>query len=380
MNKIGKIGIISFFVFLFIVFIFFFSVKSTLAAYGDYSSTRPAWLDQSLTSANGDFTIWYVDENRHSGPFVGDPDTDGDSLPDTWETHFFGNLTQTQNGNPDADNYTNLQEFQGGSWPNDDYFRPLDTIDPTLNAVGDNRIVSDSIDTLLFCQGRYTAWGFNAPALLPLEIFLRYTPYAGWGSVDPLWISPTIASDLTNPDRRWVGIHELFHNVQAAYTDVPRDTKWFIEGSARMSQDFFYNDMDISPATNYAGEVRGFLGDPEGVGLFERSYRGVFFWKYFCEQTGKSITGQPQEGFDALHRFMVSSNGLEGVDSLQQALNDLDAGDYWKNRKASHFFATWVTALYTRQFNPASLSTLYYYRDEQENLPSSLERPVEISN
>jgi hypothetical protein len=380
MNKIGKVSKISVFVFLFIIFIFLFSVKSTFAAYGDYSSTRPAWLDQSLTSANGDFTIWYVDEDRHSGPFVGDPDTDGDSLPDTWENNFFGNLNQTQNGNPDADNYTNLQEFQGGSWPDDDYFRPLDTIDPALNALGDNRIVSDSIDTLLFCQGRYVAWGFNAPALLPLEIFLRYTPYAGWGSVDPLWISPDIASDLTNPDRRWVGIHELFHNVQAAYTDVPRDTKWFIEGSARMSQDFFYNDMDNSPATNYAGEVRGFLGGPESVGLFERSYRGVFFWKYFCEQIGKSITGQPQEGFDALHRFMVSSNGLEGVDSLQQSLNDLDDGDYWKNRKASHFFATWATALYTRQFDPDSMSTLYYYRDEQENLPDSLERPVEITN
>ena len=178
--------------------------------------------------------------------------------------------------------------------------------------------------------------------------------------MNPLWISPTIASDLTDPDRRWVAIHELFHNVQAAYPDVPRGTKWFIESSARMSQDFFYNDMDHSPGTNYAGEVRAFLGNPEGAGLFERSYNAVFFWKYLCEQIWKNIAVQPQEGFDALHRFIVSSNGLEGVDSLQQCLNDLDEDNYWKNRDAGHFFAIWATSLYTRQFDPTSLTKIAF--------------------
>ena len=44
-------------------------------------------------------------------------DTDGDGLPDWWETDNFGNLAQTAAGDPDGDGFTNLQEFLSGTSP-----------------------------------------------------------------------------------------------------------------------------------------------------------------------------------------------------------------------------------------------------------------------
>lgn len=353
---------------------------SNCAVYGCWCSVQPAWLDQSLTSNNGDFILLFSDDTHHNAAFVGDPDTDGDGLPDSWETNFFGNLASNQNNDNDGDGANNLQEFQAGSWPNESLFRPGDTVPSATDAGGDNLVIKDNIDTLLFCQDKYDQWGFNPPWGLPLSVFVRWGDGGGWGNVNPLWIAPAIINDLTDPDRRCVAIHELFHNVQRAYPNTPGNTDWFTEGSARMVQDMFYLDSDIDDGSMYAGEIAGFLGNPESVGLFERSYRAVFFFKYLCEQTGKTIVGQPWEGMDAMHRFMVSSNGLEGEVSMQQYLDDLEPGDYWDNRDFSHFFGAWVTALYTRQFDPSSLSTLYYYQDEQENLPTSLLRPVNISN
>lgn len=46
-------------------------------------------------------------------------DTDGDSLPDAWETDVFGGLTQQNGtGDPDSDGLPNLQEFNSGADPN----------------------------------------------------------------------------------------------------------------------------------------------------------------------------------------------------------------------------------------------------------------------
>ena len=45
-------------------------------------------------------------------------DTDADGLPDAWEIANFGNLTQTAVGDADGDGFSNLAEYQGGSNPN----------------------------------------------------------------------------------------------------------------------------------------------------------------------------------------------------------------------------------------------------------------------
>ena len=45
-------------------------------------------------------------------------DTDADGLPDAWETTHFGSLAQTPGNDPDGDFFTNLQEYQAGTNPN----------------------------------------------------------------------------------------------------------------------------------------------------------------------------------------------------------------------------------------------------------------------
>jgi hypothetical protein len=46
-------------------------------------------------------------------------DTDGDGLPDSWELQYFGNLSETDTGDPDGDGFGNLQEFLAGTDPTD---------------------------------------------------------------------------------------------------------------------------------------------------------------------------------------------------------------------------------------------------------------------
>lgn len=69
--------------------------------------------------------LMYVDHNsrtvwlyKHAaGALSPNPDTDGDGLPDAWETQRFGNLAQTGAGDPDADGLANAQEFARGTNP-----------------------------------------------------------------------------------------------------------------------------------------------------------------------------------------------------------------------------------------------------------------------
>src|SRR4051812_40261982 len=46
-----------------------------------------------------------------------DADTDGDGLPDSWENQFFGNLDQSATDDPDADQCSNLCEYNHGANP-----------------------------------------------------------------------------------------------------------------------------------------------------------------------------------------------------------------------------------------------------------------------
>jgi hypothetical protein len=56
------------------------------------------------------------------------PDSDGDDLPDAWESSNFGNLSQTGTGDPDSDGLPNVGEYSAGTNPN-----LADTDGDTLN-------------------------------------------------------------------------------------------------------------------------------------------------------------------------------------------------------------------------------------------------------
>ncbi len=49
----------------------------------------------------------------------GGPDSDDDGLPDVWELEHFGDLDEDENGDPDSDGATNLDEYNLGSDPTD---------------------------------------------------------------------------------------------------------------------------------------------------------------------------------------------------------------------------------------------------------------------
>lgn len=53
-----------------------------------------------------------------TAPVVTDNDTDNDGLLDEWENTYFGNLDQGPGDDPDGDGYTNLQEYQENTNPN----------------------------------------------------------------------------------------------------------------------------------------------------------------------------------------------------------------------------------------------------------------------
>jgi hypothetical protein len=65
-------------------------------------------MDDGIVRTAQDFDVLY------------DADADGDSLPDSWEQHFFGNLAHGPNDNPeDGDDHSLLREFVAGSNPGD---------------------------------------------------------------------------------------------------------------------------------------------------------------------------------------------------------------------------------------------------------------------
>jgi hypothetical protein len=81
------------------------SDKTIIASVPLYAATGPAVITVNGVSSNG---VVFA---------VGEIDSDGDGLPDNWEIQYFGNLSQTANGDPDGDGLTNLQEYQQGRNP-----------------------------------------------------------------------------------------------------------------------------------------------------------------------------------------------------------------------------------------------------------------------
>jgi hypothetical protein len=86
------------------------------------------------TGGASDNFVGLIDEVRISsvarGPlgFYFTDDSDGDGLPDTWETTYFTNITAyAAADDPDSDGFTNLEEFEGGSNPMLAASTPYDT-------------------------------------------------------------------------------------------------------------------------------------------------------------------------------------------------------------------------------------------------------------
>ncbi len=72
-------------------------------------------------------------------------DRDNDNLPDFWERRWFGDLDETENGNPDGDGLTNAQELASGTDPTSrDSDQDGLTDEVELNITGTNPLLADT--------------------------------------------------------------------------------------------------------------------------------------------------------------------------------------------------------------------------------------------
>lgn len=144
-------------------------------------------LTESLTSDRDDDFLSNAYEFIHGlNPTQpnGAGDVDNDGLPDDWEQTWFGNLNQNAAGDPDRDGYNNLVELQNGSAPTNPNSLPGDT---------DGDSLPDAWETANL--GGLTYWAYEDPdndgyhnvaeraaGTDPLD-----------PSAHPAWVSPRVA-------------------------------------------------------------------------------------------------------------------------------------------------------------------------------------------
>jgi hypothetical protein len=83
---------------------------STVVSFG-------TWVTATATDADGNTSEFAL--------CVAVTVTDGDSLPNDWEVHWFGNLNQGSDDDPDSDGFTNGQEYAVGTNPTDAASTPV---------------------------------------------------------------------------------------------------------------------------------------------------------------------------------------------------------------------------------------------------------------
>ena len=92
-------------------------------AHGDIVETSHAslhnflFLDVALYKITLTVTDNQNQSNRSFTAVVAILDQDGDQMPDWWEMHHFSDLDQTDKGDFDNDDYTNLEEYATGTDP-----------------------------------------------------------------------------------------------------------------------------------------------------------------------------------------------------------------------------------------------------------------------
>ena len=91
--------------------------------FGNLSQGATNDFDADMFDNLAEFTAGSNPTNILSTPL----DTDADGLPDAWEQIYFSSLAQTASGDPDGDSYTNLQEYGANTNPNNAASNPSDT-------------------------------------------------------------------------------------------------------------------------------------------------------------------------------------------------------------------------------------------------------------
>jgi len=92
-------------------------VDHTFGEAGDY------WVSVTVSDSDATTMAWIgitvIDEDAPDDDVVEDKDTDGDGMADEWEKERFGDLSHNGSGDGDADGFTDLEEFEADTDPND---------------------------------------------------------------------------------------------------------------------------------------------------------------------------------------------------------------------------------------------------------------------
>ena len=87
-------------------------------------------------------------------------DTDGDTLPDSWETNYFGSLGQSAGADPDGDGFINGQEYVAGTHPSNSASRLAATALAT--GAGATAVTWPAVSNGYYLLYRTTALGTGA--------------------------------------------------------------------------------------------------------------------------------------------------------------------------------------------------------------------------
>ena len=123
-------------------------------------------------------------------------DTDGDGIPDRWESQYFGNATSANpNADPDGDSRNNLQEFLAGTNP-----LVADGRHPADSAPSDNILSSAEADNYANAWLNGDLWPL-LPTNIPIAYVTRAALLAANGGSYVFTNSPT-----TNAPSWWVNV------------------------------------------------------------------------------------------------------------------------------------------------------------------------------
>lgn len=166
--------------------------------------------------------------------------------------------------------------------------------------------------------------------------------------------------------------HELFHHVQFAYI-TSNSSNWpnwihSLEGTARLFQDKFYNDLDAWNSAGcccgYVGEVNGYLANPNRD-IWNLTYPSVLWWNYLSEQLG-TLSAEPNAGADFIVKFFERAQANNSPADIVKALREAIA--HYTSKSMESLFQDFTIANYTKQMDLSLLSSPspYQYRDEQD--------------
>ncbi len=220
----------------------------------------------------------------------------------------------------------------------------------------------------------YTDVGFKAPDFLSstrnLYTYACTNCDSGCAPADAILMPASMYDTSGEQCIRSVLGHELFHHVQFAYITFNKWPNWVhpLEGTARMFQDKFYNDLDAwngaGCCCGYVGEINGYLANPNRT-IWDLSYPSVLWWTYLTEQLG-TLNAEPNAGADFVVELWERAEANNSPVDVVKAVREAIAA--FTSRSMESMFQDFTITNYTKQLDLSLLPSpaRYRYRDESD--------------